>query len=334
MKCILNWIENKRKTTNVEQRTNGDKRMTRARTKQSLDKAGPMQISLTVDDKRQAERILVRAIQFQHFPTEIANLVKWGIFSPNAMHELKKRSTKLAHLNPYLDEFDVMRAGGRMCNSEILPHDLKFPMILPNIKDEHVKALVRQIHTDNYHCSRIQTYHLARWRWYILGGKTGANKVVDQCVSCQKVGKLPSTQKMGNLPTARMDSVVPFQSVGVDCFGPFLTRQGRGTKKIWVLICTCMVTRAVHLLPLRDMTTNTVINALVKLTSQYPTVRNLYSDKGTNFVGADREIREAKGQWLKEGLNDQLTDMELTWTFGPANCRHAGGGVGEADRDR
>ena len=162
----------------------------------------------------------------------------------------------------------------------------------------------------------------------------GANKVVDQCVSCQKVGKLPSTQKMGNLPTVRMDTVVPFQSVGVDCFGPFLTRQGRGTKKVWVLLCTCMVTRAVHLLPLRDMTTNTVINALVKLTSQYPTVRNLYSDNGTNFVGADREIREAKGQWLKEGLNDQLTDMELTWTFGPANCGHAGGGVGEADRDR
>ena len=73
------------------------------------------------------------------------------------------------------------------------------------------------------------------------------------------------------------------------------------------------------------MTTNSIIHALTKLVSQYPTVKDLVSDRGTNFMGVDKEIRAAREAWLREGLEDKLSDKNLTWTFGPAHCGHYGG---------
>ena len=172
-------------------------------------------------------------------------------------------------------------------------------MILPSAHDENVRALIRQVHVDNLHCSKIQTYYMTRQRFFILGGLSSIKRVVRCCLPCQKVQKLPLTQKMGDLPVERLEMVIPFETVGVDCYGPVYTRHGRGTKRNWVLLCTCFATRAVHLLPLRDMTTNSIIHALTKLVSQYPTVKNLVSDRGTNFMGADKEIRAARG--LAEG---------------------------------
>ena len=283
-------------------------------------------IVLTVAEMQDAERILVRAIQSEYFSKEISSLMKWGVFGPNSLHELKRTTSKLSKWNPFLDKFEVVRAGGRYSKAKMLPYDLKFPMILPSAQqDENVRALIRQVHVDNLHCSQIQTYHLTRQRFFILGGLTSIKRVLHCCLPCQKVQKSPSIQKMGDLPVERLETVIPFETVGVDCYGPVYTRHGRGTKKNWVLLCTCFATRAVHLLPLRDMTTNSIIHALTKLVSQYPTVKNLVSDRGTNFMGADKEIRAAREVWLKEGLEDKLSDKNLTWTFGPAHCGHYGG---------
>ena len=94
--------------------------------------------------------------------------------------------------------------------------------------------------------------------------------------------------------------VPPFETSGIDCCGPFPVRHGgRGTAKRWILLVTCFVTRGVALFSLKDMTASTFINALFKLQSQYPSVKKLYCDKGSNFVGADREIREAVEKWGK-----------------------------------
>ena len=73
------------------------------------------------------------------------------------------------------------------------------------------------------------------------------------------------------------------------------------------------------------MTLSTTINALVKMVSLFPSIKKLVSDNGTNFKGADREIREAIEAWDKDKLNDKLGDIRISWEFGPANCGHWGG---------
>ena len=61
------------------------------------------------------------------------------------------------------------------------------------------------------------------------------------------------------------------------------------------------------------MTLSTTVNALVKMVSLFPSIKKLVSNNGTNFKGADREIKEAIGAWDKESLNDKLGDIQISW---------------------
>ena len=152
------------------------------------------------------------------------------------------------------------------------------------------------------------------------------NSVISKCVKCQRLDKQTAKQIEGDLPIERMALVPPFTNCGLDALGPFhLKHTGRNTKKQFVLIGCCMSTRAIALIPLRDMTTSAVINSLIKIHSQFPALKKLFSDNGSNFRGADREIQEAMKAFNKQEINEKLEQINLSWEFGPAHCGAAGG---------
>ena len=88
---------------------------------------------------------------------------------------------------------------------------------------------------------------------------------------------------------------------------------------------TCFVTQAVCLLSLRALDASTIIRALLKMNALFPGVKKLFSDNGTNFKGADREMREAVKSWNALTDNPDLQAAGLEWIFGPARCGSAGG---------
>jgi hypothetical protein len=77
--------------------------------------------------------------------------------SPNALKELKGKTSRLTNLSPFMDKDNLLRAGGRIGKAEESPYNLKFPMILPNAEDENVRALIREYHTKNMHSTRLHT---------------------------------------------------------------------------------------------------------------------------------------------------------------------------------
>ena len=283
-------------------------------------------VILSQEEKEGAERLLVAAIQSQHFEKEILKLLKLGVATPNAMKELRSKNSRLTSLSPFLDKDNLIRAGGRIEKAKVYSYDMRNPMVLPDSKDENVRALIREYHVKNLHSSQQQTFSSLKQKFHILGGKNAVNMVLSKCIVCQRAFKNPSPQREGDLPEDRLQIVAPFAVSGADVFGPYPVRHGgRGTTKRWVLLVTCMVTRAIALFPLKDMTSATVINALVRLNSQFPSVKKLYSDNGSNFRSADRELKEVTDKWNKNDLDRQLGDIGITWVFGPANCGSYGG---------
>ncbi|XP_032792709.1 uncharacterized protein LOC116929556 [Daphnia magna] len=52
----------------------------------------------------------------------------------------------------------------------------------------------------------------------------------------------------------------------------------------------------------------------------------MHSDNGTNFVGAERELREAvEKMYADEALPKFLKEVSIKWTFQPARTPHFGG---------
>ncbi|XP_076230255.1 uncharacterized protein LOC143175832 [Nomia melanderi] len=84
--------------------------------------------------------------------------------------------------------------------------------------------------------------------------------------------------------------------------------------------------KAVHLEVVSDMTTEAFIAALKRFISRRGICRNIYSDNGTNFVGANNELtrlyQDLQGD---DVLRHFLTDKEMSWHFIPSISPNFGG---------
>lgn len=152
--------------------------------------------------------------------------------------------------------------------------------------------------------------------------------MVHKCVTCRKLrGWLEVKKKMANLPADRVTMDPPFTHVGVDVFGPWnvtscRTRGHSAESKRWVVMFTCLSTRAVHLEVVESMSTSSFINALHRFLSIRGPVKHLWSDQGTNFTGACTELKiNIDDPEIKEYFQDQ----GCTWTFNTPHSSHMGG---------
>ena len=279
---------------------------------------------LTVKEYQAAEIQLINAIQRTHFDKEIRSLLRLGITSHNSHQELRSK-TCLTNLSPFLDNNLTMRVGSRIGNAESISYEAKFPIILPK-SDEHVNALVMYQHEKLLHVSINHLFHALRARFHIIGGRQTVSNIIRRCIICQKMEKRPLDQKEGELPPERVNFIKPFRCTSIDVCGPYGVKQGgRQTHKRWILIANCMATRAIQLLPLKDMSTGTLINALIKLHNSFPGIEVIYSDNGSNFRGASREIREAVKAWNATQINEDLMSYGIEWKWSPPNCPSFGG---------
>lgn len=100
---------------------------------------------------------------------------------------------------------------------------------------------------------------------------------------------------MGSLPLSRLSPCRPFLRCGLDYAGPILCRttKGRGHKayKAYIALFICFVTRAIHLEVVSDLTTQAFLAAFRRFSAHRGIAAEMFSDNGTNFRGADKELR-------------------------------------------
>ena len=130
---------------------------------------------------------------------------------------------------------------------------------------------------------------------------------------------------MADLPQERVESTPPFTYCGMDCFGPFIVREGRKDLKRYGVIFTCMSSRAVHIEELDDMTTDAFINALRCFIAIRGPVQQLRSDQGSNFVGARNELASALKELHGDKIQSYLTKNRCDFIMNVPYSSHRGG---------
>ena len=179
------------------------------------------------------------------------------------------------------------------------------------------------------HCGRGITINAIRTAgFWIIGCTSAVKRTIFKCVSCKKLRIRPINQQMAELPEDRLSEAPPFTYVGVDVFGPFNIKEGRKLIKRYGLLFTCLTSRAVHLESLCSLETDSFIQALRRMISRRGPINVLRSDRGTNFVGADRELRSLFNEMDHTRIQDflQLHGGEwLVWKFNPPKASHMGG---------
>ncbi|XP_070171430.1 uncharacterized protein, partial [Polyergus mexicanus] len=150
------------------------------------------------------------------------------------------------------------------------------------------------------------------------------------CVKCVRERARTSQQLMGNLPQPRVTPSAPFSHTGVDYAGPMniIPSVGRGqrSKKYYVAVFICLSTKAVHLEYVDDYATNGFLSAFRRFASRRGLPSDMYSDNGTNFQGADRELNTTFQRLVADPqIQDAIANVNVKWHFIPPSAPHFGG---------
>ena len=278
----------------------------------------------TPSEFKAAELLLLGAIQKEYFSEELHLLLKRSVFQPDGYCDFGKRQSRLTNMNPFIDGDLILRAGSRIGEADVA-YDTKYPIILPS-KSAHVQSLILHAHCVLGHALTTHLFHFLRRRFMILGGKAAITRIIRYCVGCQKEDKRPTAQKMAPLPESRVTIVAPFRDSALDALGPFeITHYGRGVNKRYILLITCMSTRAISLFPLVDMSTQSFLNSLTKFQSIYPGLRRIYCDNGTNFSGAANLCRKLVEEFNSDLGMGEMALRNIEFLFNCPFASHSGG---------
>ncbi|KAK7909879.1 hypothetical protein WMY93_014563 [Mugilogobius chulae] len=270
---------------------------------------------LTVSDLSRAESAIIRHSQHATFGEEICELESGA--------SAVKNKSNIYRLDPVL-QHGLLRVGGRLSRSTLL-EEQKHPVILS--KGQHVSELIlRHLHQELGHAGRNHMLAALRQKYWITNANSACRKILSKCVICRRYRGHSAKQKMADLPEERIcPDLPPFTNVGVDYFGPIEVKRGRAMVKRYGVIFTCMASRAVHLEVAYSLTTDSCINAIRRFICRRGSVRQMRSDNGTNFIGAERELREALAAIDHTKIHQTLVSKEIEWVFNPPAASHHGG---------
>uniref|UniRef100_A0A8D8RLR2 Integrase catalytic domain-containing protein n=1 Tax=Cacopsylla melanoneura TaxID=428564 RepID=A0A8D8RLR2_9HEMI len=274
---------------------------------------------ITGSDVDVAEQFVVKLIQRDSFGLEIKNIKNNINCSPF-----------LKRLSPIMDG-DLLRVGGRLVNAS-LTFDQQHPMLLP-AKHHITNLIVNHYHIINLHAGPQLLLSILRQKFWIIGGRNLVRSITQKCNKCFKNSPKFVFPKMGDLPTERVLTSKPFFHTACDFLGPLnvLIQRRRGSRPVKVYVCLfiCMAVKAVHLEVVSELSTSAFLNAFKRFLSRRSPVKSIWSDNGTNFVGAKNKLDEIytllDSSEYKDSFGKEMLTHRIEWKFNPPGSPHFGG---------
>lgn len=245
-----------------------------------------------------------------------------------AQDDIDFPSTTTDRLVVYKDQNGLLVCGGRV---QSYNEDRRAVPLLP-FHAWIATLLAREAHSEG-HDGVAGTLLRMRKKAWVIKGRIIAQKVVNQCIVCKKAKARACRQIMGDLPAERTRPAAPFEFTAVDLFGPYHVRDDikkRATMKVWGVVFSCMSSRAIHTELANTLSTESFLLAYQRFTAVRGHPRKIWSDSGTNFVGAKPILKDMytylRGQ-DKESLEEYAAknSTHWSWKIHPADSPHRNG---------
>lgn len=266
----------------------------------------------------EAEKEIIVDEQKRNFKTEYKALLKAKALD---------QSSKLRELNPQLDQDGMMRVAGRIREHPHMPWAMQCPIILP--KQSHVTdLLIRREHEQNHMMGTNYLMGRLKEKYWIQSARSQIKSVTSKCMRCKLLRYQVSNQQMGLLPATRTQmNLRAFVNVGVDMAGPMMVKMGRGKPQLkrWICLFTCLSTRALHLELCTGLDIDSFMNALTRFIGRRGIPTTMLSDNGTNFRGADNEMRRLFDLFQTQRFQEKCHQRRIEWKFNPPGGPHHGG---------
>ena len=242
---------------------------------------------LSVAETEAADVFLFKQAQARTYGKELKRMS-----AANPAPMAKGSNLRLVH--PFLSQKGLLLVGGRLNRSELSSLQ-KHPVILPP-SDVVTRLYFQHHHVMLAHCGPILLLAHTGQQIYVPGAKRLARTICQNCLLCKRMAPKTHQQKMGQLPPPRVTKTLSFIHTGVDFAGPFLLKQGNPRRptvvKGYLAVFICLASKAVHLEVVSSLSTGAFIAALKHFISRRNKPQHMYSDHGSNFIGARHELKD------------------------------------------
>ena len=242
------------------------------------------------------------------------------------MNGQKNEKTYLSLL-PYVDKRGILRSQSRLAKVDFLPYNTRFPVILSS-ESEFTKLLVQSAHREQEHgIGENAVKAKLKGAYHIIGLEPYLRTLRSECRACIRKRAKPFEQRIANLPSYRFEEPLrAFIKTGLDFAGPYEIKVGRAKArpKYYILLFTCLQTRAVHLEVTPAMDTNAVVLAFDRFIAYRGCPTDFLSDNWKTFVSRDKELEH----WVRnisELDTIRSKHAEINWHFTPPHGPHHGG---------
>ena len=279
---------------------------------------------LEVSEVQAAEVLTFKKAQLRSYPAEMKRL------SAAKPPPISRKST-LKLVNPVLSAEGLLLVGGRLDNSELSSRQ-RHPPILSS-SGWLTKLLFIHHHELLMHCGPTLLLAHSSQICYVVGAKRLARTICLNCLLCKRKAPRAHAQQMGQLPAVRVNRSFMFLNTGVDYAGPFYLKQGNPRRptitKCWLALFICLATKLVHIEVVSSASTEAFIGAFKRFAARKGMAKHMYSDHGTNFVGARSELKELY-EFLTlpstdAALSNCLLSYQIKWYHIPERAPHFGG---------
>ena len=161
------------------------------------------------------------------------------------------------------------RTDGREVSQVVLPRELRYRVM---------KVAHETLMSGHQGCKKTKDRVWSQFWWPGF-----SDDVVRFCKSCDICQRTVEKGRVGKVPLGRMPLIeTPFDRVAVDLIGPIYPASDRGHRFILTLVD--YATRYPEAVPLKDIETETVAEALVNMFSRVGIPKEVLSDRGSQFM--------------------------------------------------
>lgn len=218
-------------------------------------------------------------------------------------------------LRIFKDGDNLLRCQGRLSHSQLSIEAIQ-PIFLP--KNHPLTCLIILFyHSLMLHSSLQTTLAKIRDKFWIPNGRQIVKSTIRKCMKCRRfVAKPYRLPNFPDLPIERVGRNPIFSSIGIDNLGPITVKINGIPCKLWVTLFTCLLSRAIHLEHVLELSSIAFVNALRRFVSRRGAPSVIYSDNATNFTLAEKSIKLAWNTIYQDEVTmNYFAKNSITWKF-------------------
>lgn len=256
---------------------------------------------LSAEEWNQAEKYWVLQTQKKAFGEE-KRLTEQG--------QPLDRKSELSELHLLLDDHEILGVGGRL--QKLRDNmDTKHPIILPN-RHTFMELVITQVHLRRLHGGVADTMTELWTRFWFPRAPQLLKRLTRGCLICSRARATSTSAPHAPLPLNRIAESRPFHAMGVYFAGLLYVKETDAiSSKAHVVLFTCATTRALHLELVTSLSAPVFLLAVRRFVSGRGVSATIYSNNGSTFKKASKDLNTIWKMMNQEGLTSHLAERRL-----------------------